>query len=56
VNKKLEKAKTTLDKAGHAIDDHVEKKAAKHNFTKPQVWLGLAIGVIAAVAVVKWVL
>jgi hypothetical protein len=56
MNEKLEKAKTTLDKKGHAIDDFVEDKAAKHGFTKFQVWLGLLIAGIAAVAVVKWVL
>lgn len=50
---KLEKAKTTLDEKGHAIDDFVEGKAAKHGFTKFQVWLGLGIGALAIVGAAR---
>jgi hypothetical protein len=36
-----------LDKFGHKIDDFVEEKADKHSFTKPQVWIGLFIVILA---------
>jgi hypothetical protein len=56
MKEKLKNAKIMLNEKGHAVDDFVENKADKHGFTKFQVWLGLLIAGIAAVAVVKWVL
>lgn len=53
MSKKLEKAKIILNEKGHAINDFVDGKAKKHNFTKPQVWLGLLIGVLALVGAAK---
>lgn len=45
-----------LEEVGHKLDDFVEKKSEKHSFTKFQIWLGLLMGAITVVAVVKWVL
>jgi hypothetical protein len=51
----MDKAKITkkINQVGHAIDDHVENTAAKHKFTKFQVWVGLGIGVLAIVGAAK---
>ncbi len=45
-----------IGKTGQQIDDWVATKADKHRFSKLQVWLGLVISVIAAVAVLQWLL
>ena len=48
--------KEKLKQAGRDFDDNIGKAADRHNFKRWQVWAGLLIGVIAAVAVNKWVL
>lgn len=53
MKEKLTQAKTKLEEKGHAIDDFVENKSKKHGFTKFQVWVGLALGVLAIVGAAR---
>ena len=34
---------TKVTEAGHEIDDYVEDAAAKHNYPKWKIWLGMAV-------------
>jgi hypothetical protein len=53
MNGNIKKVQEKASATGHKIDDFVEAKAAKHKFTKFQVWLGLGIAALAVVGVVK---
>ncbi|EGO64170.1 hypothetical protein [Acetonema longum] len=48
---KVNQAGQKLNQAGHKLDAFVREKAEKHSFTNFQVWLGIAIALLAIVGV-----
>lgn len=42
-----EQIKNKANEVGNKVDSWAEEKAEKHNFTKTQVFVGVAIGVLA---------
>ena len=47
------KLTTAIGKAGRGLDGWVTRAAARHRFSKAQVWLGFAVAALAAVGAVK---
>lgn len=46
---KVDDIESKVNEAGHKADDWVDDTAAKHNYPKWKVWLGIGIAVLAVI-------